>query len=546
SFDARVVGDQVVANNPRHGFSAVFAPEQLRLTARGWAAAITVEGFGCDDAIAPLQAQAAAADARDPHRIDQRHGELLSWYLNGPLGLEQSFALAERPACLDASEQLSVAMRVDGLSLERGAKEDVLLRDASGRVVLRYHGLHVEDATGTQLAASMRTQGDRLFIDVDASHATFPLHIDPLWSQQAKLFAADAAADDSFGADVSIWGDSLLVGAPGNDPGGSAYVFVRDGASWVQQAKLTTANPAWGSFGTRVSLWGDSALVADVSGTVSAHVFVRSGTTWTEQATLKSDALAFSGFAYAVSIWGDTAAVGAYADSDSGGAVYVFVRNGTTWTQQAKLVISNTAFDNGLGHAVSLSGDTLLAGRWHPDDSGHNGTAHVFVRNGTTWTEQAKLTPAGWKAGAVGRSVALSGDTALLSNPAVNSGAAYVFVRTGQTWTEQAKLTAPGSFGEPVSLSGDLALIGADKPYVFARSGSTWVLDQQLPTTGKWGSVAIAGTTAVLRAADGLSSLPAAQPEGLTPPWNAPLASLRAERGGCDARLHGFGERHET
>jgi hypothetical protein len=158
----------------------------------------------------------------------------------------------------------------------------------------------------------------------------------------------------------------------------------------------------------------------------------------------------------------------------------VFVRSGTTWSRQAKLTAAAHGFQQSLGTSVALSGATVVAGA--PD----NGTAYVFVRSGTTWSRQAKLTgPVG---SSFGYSAALSGATAVVGSPTENSstGAAYVFTRSGSTWAQRAKLTADDGaaddfFGNSVALAGATAVAGAPgrnsftgAAYVFTRSGSTW------------------------------------------------------------------------
>ncbi len=200
------------------------------------------------------------------------------------------------------------------------------------------------------------------------------------------------------------------------------------------------------------------------------------------------------GRSVALSADGDTALVSGPRDSDEAGAVWVFVRSGSTWTQQAKL--TGGAEEVGTAHfgravALSADGDTALVGA--PNDD-HAGAAWVFTRSGSTWTQQAKLTGAGANGAAwLGRSLALSadGDTALVGGFVDHSdvGAAWVFTRSGSTWTQQGeKLTGAGEsgageFGWSVALSaeGDTALIGGHEDgggvgaaWVFARSGSVW------------------------------------------------------------------------
>ena len=133
----------------------------------------------------------------------------------------------------------------------------------------------------------------------------------------------------------------------------------------------------------------------------SAYIFTRSGTTWTQQAKLiASDGATNDWFGIGVAIAGDTAIVGSYFD-DVGtnvdqGSAYVFVRSGTTWKQQARLTSADGAASDGFGLSVSISGDTAVVGAYN-DDIGSNadqGSAYVFTRSGTNWTQQAKLTAA--------------------------------------------------------------------------------------------------------------------------------------------------------
>ena len=113
----------------------------------------------------------------------------------------------------------------------------------------------------------------------------------------------------------------------------------------------------------------------------SAYVFVRSGTTWTEQQKLTaSDGAASDWFGFSVSISGDIAIVGAYKDDSGQGSTYVFVRSGTTWTEQQKLTASDGAASDSFGRSVSISGDTAIIGAFGDDDDGSNsGSAYVFA-----------------------------------------------------------------------------------------------------------------------------------------------------------------------
>src|SRR5205807_19220 len=148
-------------------------------------------------------------------------------------------------------------------------------------------------------------------------------------------------------------------------------------------------------------------------------------------------------FGLSVALSGGTALVGAPFKNAQAGAAYVFMRRGTGWHQQARLTASGAAGGDWFGLSVALSGSTALGGA--PGKNIGSGAAYVFARRGTGWHQQARLT-AGDAAEEdnVGLSVAVSADTAVVGAPGKNGsrGAAYVFVRSGTTWHQQTRLTA--------------------------------------------------------------------------------------------------------
>ena len=316
------------------------------------------------------------------------------------------------------------------------------------------------------------------------------------WTQQAKLNATDGAGNDYFGISVAIDGDTIVIGAHHDgDKGissGSVYVFTRSGTIWTQQAKLNaTDGAASDQFGVAVSVDGDTAVIGAwgddynaVSYSGSAYVFTRNGTTWTQQAKLNANENAGSSgyFGYSVSVDGNTAVIGAWRDGVSGSA-YVFTRSGSIWTQQVKLNANDSVQFERYGYSVSVNGDTAVIGAYGDDDAGgHSGSAYVFNRSGTTWMQQAKLKPNDHDAGdEFGVSVAVDGDTVVIGAPydddkGTYSGSAYVFTRSGATWTQQTKLIATDGagndhFGWTVSVDGDTVVIGA--PYDDDKGGSS-------------------------------------------------------------------------
>lgn len=313
---------------------------------------------------------------------------------------------------------------------------------------------------------------------------------------------------------------------------GAAFVFVRDGSNWVQQAYLKASNTESGdAFGTAVAISGDTIVIGApgedsnailINGNQSnnsagnsgaAYVFVRSGTNWSQQAYLKaSNTDAGDGFGISVAISGDTVVVGAFGEASnaggvngnqadnsvaSAGAAYVFVRSGSAWSQQAYLKASTPKFDNRFGWAVGIATNTIVVGanRESSSATGINGdaadnsayqagAAYVFVRSGSTWSQQAYLKGSNTESlDLFGTSVAVAGNTIVVgapgeasnatgvdgdqnNNASFNAGAAYVFFRTGSTWSQQAYLKASNTessdqFGAAVAVHGDNIIVGA-------------------------------------------------------------------------------------
>jgi len=242
--------------------------------------------------------------------------------------------------------------------------------------------------------------------------------------------------------------------------------------------------------------------------TISAHYLA-------QQAYIKSSNTGTNDyFGMSVALYGDTLAVGAYGEASNAtgingnqadnsasgsGAVYVFTRTGTTWTQQAYIKASNTDASDKFGYSVALYGDTLAVGApgeassdsginaYEGDNSApYSGAVYVFTRTGTTWTKQAYIKSSNTgTSDFFGYSVALYGDTLAVGafdeasnatgingnqadNSAPTSGAVYVFTRTGAIWLQQAYIKASNTdandeFGYSVALSGDTLAVGAPR-----------------------------------------------------------------------------------
>ncbi len=346
----------------------------------------------------------------------------------------------------------------------------------------------------------------------------YPAGASTTWLQRQKLLASDGAAGDYFGRSVSISGDYAIVGASYDDDkgynSGSAYIFRWDGTAWSQQQKLLASDGdvndyfGWWS----VSISGDYAIVGayldDDKGynSGSAYIFRRDGTAWVQQQKLTaSDGAALDEFGWSVSISGDLAIVGAiYGDGNepNSGSAYIFKWDGTSWNQQAKLLASDGDAGDRFGFSLSISSDYAIVGACEDDDKGtESGSAYIFKRHGTAWSQLAKLTAsdgASWDY--FGWSVSISGDLAIVGAPkdddkGSRSGSAYIFKRDVIDWVQQQKLLASDGayfdyFGVSVSISGDLAIVGAcydddngsdsGSAYIFKWHNTTWVELQKI------------------------------------------------------------------
>ena len=187
-----------------------------------------------------------------------------------------------------------------------------------------------------------------------------------------------------------------------------------------------------------------------------------------------SDGAAADIFGFSVAISGDTAVVGAALDDVPGaanddtasGSAYVFVRSAGAWSEQQKLTASDAAAGDLFGRSVAISGESVVVGAFNDDDTASDsGSAYVFQRSGTTWSQEAKLTASDAAlSDFFGFSVAISGDTAVVGahlddDAGGDSGSAYVFQRSAGVWSEQQKLTASDAaladeFGFSVAISG--------------------------------------------------------------------------------------------
>lgn len=431
-------------------------------------------------------------------------------------------------------------------------------------------GGYVLDATlsandphaGAIFGASVAIDGDT--IAVGAPNARTQVHGTPAagavyiftstggtWSFRQKLVASDAAQFDKFGGALALDGDTLLVGAVGDDSwgqgAGAAYVLERVGGNWVEQQELHATIPQVGQmFGASLCLEGDVAIIGapgdDGTGndTGAAYAFRRVSGVWTQtQRMTPSAAHGDAEFGYSVSISGSSAAIGAKSDVIGGttvGTVFAFTESGGTWTEQQKFDGGDSQTLDYFGESVLLDGDTLIVGApLHDTPHGSAGAAYVFARSAGIWGLAQKITATDLSPvimpREIGRRLALSGDDLIVGMPNQSTlvsgspGVVGILSRSAGVWGSGEAFDAPRGwasgdhFASGVAASGDTVIVSSPEHinpdgtigtlYFFDRVGSDWVEQQRvvrpstLPATHVFGSsAAVSGDTALVLTKD--------------------------------------------
>ncbi len=566
-YAVRPAGVGYVAVNRAAGLRAAFETDRVDLSSLGVEPAaqfgLQLAGYGCAGRVS--QTRSSLDTTVVANRIERRWGgtsgrRLAEWYLNGPLGLQQGFTLFA-PPCEFRSKPVLIEMRVLGnFEPTLNPEGDQIVLRSGARTpnpsTFRYGHLKAWDVTGVPVTARLLATPGRIAISLQLADAQFPITVDPLiWVEQTKLLTVDGAPEDRFGAAVAISGNTAIVGAPYHDgaqnDAGAAYVFVRSGATWTLQKKLQAKDGQTGDFfGYAVALSADTAVVGapyvdkDLQSTNTGAVYVynRQGDNWIEDAKLEPlngfngdqfgfsvavsvgaivagapycdgvdfnsgcayiymgggqmwneepklippGAMAYDYFGYSMAVTLSfsgssakrTAVIGAYlADAPAldSGAAHVYVDQGGVWTWQEKLSASDAATNDQFGYSVSVSGEYALVGARNRDPLGpDSGAAYVFKYDPylAQWGEKQRIEPtSGFSGDNFGYSVSLSGDLAVIGAPfndakGDNSGTAYTFVQDATGWTQQDTLaasdgTTANEFGVAVAAAGDTVLVGA-------------------------------------------------------------------------------------
>ncbi|WP_179959377.1 cadherin-like beta sandwich domain-containing protein [Marinobacter changyiensis] len=404
----------------------------------------------------------ASSTTGNPNDDASEAGAVYVFYRSGGVWSEQAYIKASNA---DSGDRFGFSVALDGDTLVVGAFS--------------------EDGDANSTAASPNDNAQSAGATYVFTRST------GVWSQQAYLKASNAASHARFGVSIAVDGDTLLVGAngeqgdinstaatPNNNAGaaGAAYIFTRSAGVWSQQAYLKASNADSGdAFGVSVALDGN-ALAVGANGE-------------------RGDA--------------NSTATNPNDNAQGAGAAYVFTRSAGVWSQQVYLKASNAGTEDRFGVSVALDGDTVVVGADRedgdinstaasPNDNGRNaGAVYVFTRSAGDWSQQAYLkastgTPDQFGHLFGGR-VALENDTVVVgagaengdanstsANPnnfATNSGAAYVFTRTGGVWSDLAYLKASNAGSNDgflvVALDGDTVAVGASGESGDASSTAT-------------------------------------------------------------------------
>jgi len=312
------------------------------------------------------------------------------------------------------------------------------------------------------------------------------------WSQETKLTQPDAADGDEFGEAVAIDGDTIAVGAPGNDSSrglagdyGAVYVFAAEGEGYALETILQPDDTFDDQeVGSDLALEGDTVVVGapgtsespdgfdDFSGT--AYVWQRSDGSWSLEAELDRDSDRYSdrytAFGTAVAFDGETALVGAPGVVRSLVSTYpggVFAYAASDWNETAEITHEDSDGGDRFGAAIAFHGDVFVGGAPHKDfgDASDYGAAYAFQRTDGAWNQTANITSASLEGSDnYGSTLALSDQVAIVG--ASGNGSAFEVTRDGASWSDPAPFRPDDGedgddFGEGSALAGDSALVGA-------------------------------------------------------------------------------------
>ena len=373
--------------------------------------------------------------------------------------------------------------------------------------------------------------GNNPFVDAGAAYI-FERDATGTWTEVQKIVASDRATEDRFGKSVAIDGNHLVVGAhlknidANNIKVGAAYVFERDATgTWNEVAALVSSDRAeMDEFGTAVSIYGNTIVIGapledqntmnmdTKPGAGSVYIFKKDNTdTWIEtQKIVALDRAEADLFGTDISIWDSTIIVGAHKDNlavgqENAGSAYFFQQdiNGD-FIEVQKITASDIDANDSFGFSVAIFDTLAVIGAYFEDDDVMNnntfpdaGSAYVFRKGATGfWNQDQKIVASDRDANDYfGYDVSISGNYILVGAPyedhdelgnifRQDAGSVYSFEKDllGE-WQETKKIVASDRinfdfFGFSVSISTDHAFVGApvsDPPSII-DAGKTYLL----------------------------------------------------------------------
>lgn len=491
----------------------------------------------------------------------ERGTGITEWWRSLPSGLEHGVTLDARPT---GDGELVVRVAVEGARAEAESDDVTALLGASGERIAEYRDPWVTDATGVVLPSRLMVRGELIEIVVDDEGATYPIVVDPytITTEATLSIPGSTLSDSKHTPSLSADGTRMVVGVHRSTTvPNAARVYAWNGTAWGLEQSLTGSLITTGDrFGENVAISGDGLTIVvgapyrDAAGadSGSAYVFVRSGTTWTEQARL-APSLAAAGdlFGQGVAITADGSRIMIGAPrSDVGGTanagqVFEFTRSGTTWSEVARLVppaFPVPRVDDCFGWRLSCD-DTcsrvIVGAPTCPSYVGTNsGRGVIFARSGGVLTSEHTIDP-----GSVGGSrrvwasdVAMSGDGSVAAYGARNyhcgdclGADLRVLTRSGAIWTARSLPTPTGSCGTfgigaapAINRDGSVIVAGSlSTANVFVRTApgaTSWTADACSVVGGGAGDLPVAVSRDATRAAIGTGT-------------NAYVFALRAPQG---------------
>ncbi len=402
-----------------------------------------------------------------------KNARRISAILGAIIGLGGCAGSADSADGDGTSEQVASAKEALGLVLTEDAK--ILAGDAQSDSGFGYE---------------IDTDGNTAIVGTTYQNAAYVFTYDgSSWTQTQKL--TPSGAGSGFGVSVAISGDTIAVAAPYST---RVYIYRNVGGTWVEEAQITGTSTYFGNGGDydAMDLDGDTLVAGDLT-LDSAFVYTRSGSTWSLSQTLTGS----GSFGFGVAIQGNTLLVGAPNDATFGtsaGAIHAYDKVGGTWTLGQTLYASDAGGGRNFGFTLDLDGDTFVTGTFRTyDPAAFQGAAYIFDRVGGVWSQSLKAAPPGLESfDQLGSGVSVEGDAIVIGaqgddDVGNGAGAAYLYLRQGASWVESAKLLPTSSVGfafggHAISVEGDQCLLGSWGDDTFANNSGA-LFTYTIPTS---------------------------------------------------------------